>query len=180
MLRRRSPSNAAFTLIEMMVVVLLVGLLAVIAGVAYRKFILSSRMGEAHDMLANIRMAEEAFRAENGGYLATEPSLTTTYPKTQPTEAVKTQWGSPAGAWDALNVHPSGPVLFGYSVVAGTTAAPPAITVNGVSANFESMAGQPWFVAEATCDLDNDTASPNTILYASSGSNRLLIANEGQ
>src|ERR1019366_3513006 len=61
----------AFTLIEAMVVVILVGILAVVAGLGYRRWVRSSYMGEAQDMLTNIRMAEETFRSENGAYLAT-------------------------------------------------------------------------------------------------------------
>ena len=64
--------SRAFTLIELMFVVILVGVLAMIATVAYRKWVRSSYIGEAQNMLGNIRTAEEAFRAENTGYL---PSL---------------------------------------------------------------------------------------------------------
>jgi prepilin-type N-terminal cleavage/methylation domain-containing protein len=175
----------AFTLIEAMIVVILVGILALVAGVAYRRWVRHSYMGEAQDMLANIRMAEEAFRSENGGYLGTATSLAVLYPATTPTEAVKTQWGANPGAWATLNVMPSAPVWFGYSVIASppgqaTPAGPAEIIVNGQSANYAALAGQPWFIAEAQCDLDNDVTTPPTTVYASSGSNRLLIANEGQ
>jgi type IV pilus assembly protein PilA len=170
----------AFTLIEMMIVVVVVGVLALVAGVSYRKWVRSSHLGEAEDMLASIRMAEESFRSENGGYWATEPSLSTLYPLATPTAALKTAWGANLGLWASLNVAPSAPVFFGYSVIAGNAAAPAEIIVNGAPANFASLGGQPWYVAEAMCDLDNDTTTPNTTIYVSSGSNRLLIANEGQ
>jgi type IV pilus assembly protein PilA len=170
----------AFTLIEMMIVVVLVGVLAVVAGVSYRKWVRSSHMGEAEDMLGNIRMAEESFRSENGGYLATESTLSTLYPAATPTGAFKTAWGTNPGAWASLNVAPNAPLYFGYSVIAGNAAAPAEVIVNGAPANFASLGGQPWYVAVAQCDLDNDATSPNTTIYVSSGSNRLLIANEGQ
>jgi type IV pilus assembly protein PilA len=169
-----------FTLIEMMIVVILVGILALVAGVGYRRWVRNSRMGEAQEMLASIRMAEETFRSENGGYLATETGLGILYPATSPAASFKTEWGGNLGAWASLNVVPSGAVYFGYSVIAGNATAPSEITVNGVPAGYASMGGQPWYIAEAQCDLDNDTTTPNTTLYASSGSNRLLVANEGQ
>jgi prepilin-type N-terminal cleavage/methylation domain-containing protein len=169
----------AFTLIEAMLVVILVGILAVVAGLGYRRWVRSSYIGEAQDLLANIRMAEETFRSENGAYLATETSLSILYPATTPTEAFKTAWGANPGAWATLNVVPSGPVRFGYSVIAGNVAPPAEITVNGQSANFASMGGRPWYIAEAVCDIDNDITTPPTTIYASSGSNLLLIANEG-
>ena len=176
-----------FTLIEVMIVVILVGILALVAGVGYRRWVRNSRMGEAQEMLASIRMAEETFRSENGGYLATGTagatafSAGTLYPATSPAASFKTEWGGGnLGAWASLNVVPSGAVYFGYSVIAGNAPGPSEITVNGVPAGYASMGGQPWYIAEAQCDLDNDTTTPNTTLYASSGSNRLLVANEGQ
>jgi type IV pilus assembly protein PilA len=182
---RNVRRERGFTLIEMMIVVALVTVLALVAGVAYRRWVRSSYLGEAEDMLSNIRMAEETFRSENGTYLATASSLSTLYPSTTPSEAIKTQWGTNAGAWATLNVMPSAPLWFGYSVIASppgqlVPAAPAEIIVNGQPANYASLGGQPWFIAEAQCDLDNDATTSPTTLYASSGSNRLLVANEGQ
>src|SRR5579859_4920132 len=112
--------SRAFTLIEAMIVVVIVGILAVVATVAYRKWILSSYVGEAHDMLGNIRVAEEAFRAENTGYLNVSNDLTpnSLYPSTTPNGNLKTAWGANPGQWAALNVNPNAPVRFGYAVIA--------------------------------------------------------------
>jgi prepilin-type N-terminal cleavage/methylation domain-containing protein len=181
--------SRAFTLIEAMIVVVIVGILAVVASVAYRKWILSSYIGEAHDMLGNIRVAEEAFRAENTGYLNVSGGLVKSnlYPTTAPNGATKTQWGSAPGQWAALNVNPSAPVRFGYAVIADNTGADPTGTVtdigsvqnNGVAVNLAPWAGQPWFVATAVCDIDNDGAVPDTTLFAVSGTNQIFVNNEG-
>jgi prepilin-type N-terminal cleavage/methylation domain-containing protein len=176
----------AFTLIEAMIVVAIVGILALVAAVAYRKWILNSYMGEAQDMLGNIRSAEETFRAENTGYLTVSPDLTSAaslYPMPNPTGNSVTAWGAALPqAWATLNVNPSAPVHFGYAVVADNngTVPLPAITNNGVAVNLAPMQGQPWYVAVAICDLDSDSTTPNTTIYAMSGTNQLLVNNAGQ
>ncbi len=176
----------AFTLIEAMIVVVIVGLLALVATVAYRKWILNSYMGEAQDMLGNIRSAEETFRAENTGYLTISPDLTSSaslYPMPHPIGNSVTAWGAalPQG-WATLNVNPSAPVRFGYAVVANNdnTLAFPTVTNNGVAVNLAAMQGQPWYVAVAICDLDSDSAAPDTTIYAVSGTNQLFVNNAGQ
>jgi prepilin-type N-terminal cleavage/methylation domain-containing protein len=176
--------SRAFTLIEAMVVVVLIGVLAVLASVAYRRWIRSSYLGEAHGMLANIRTAEEAFRAENSGYLPVSAALTALYPDAMPTEKTVTQWGGGADAakWAALNVNPNAPVRFGYAVLANNDlmTAPPAVSNNGAAVNLASLTGQPWFVATAVCDIDNDSSNAPTTLFAISGSNVIMVNNEGQ
>jgi type IV pilus assembly protein PilA len=174
----------AFTLIEAMIVVIIVGVLALLAVIAYRKWILSSYMGEASDMLGNIRSAEETFRAENTGYLTVSTDLTSKsslYPTTNPVGNQKTAWGSAPGAWAVLNVNPSAPVRFGYAVIANNdgTAALPTVTQNGVAVSLGPMQGQPWFVAEAICDIDS-AGAPDTTIYAVSATNQLFTNNEGQ
>lgn len=184
-------SARGFTLIEAMTVVVLVGVLAVLADVGYRQWIRHSYMGEAQNMLANIRTGEETFKAENGGYLnvSNDLSAASLYPLTAPTGSLATQWGGPCGgcakttSWTALNVNPDGPVRFGYAVIADNTGvtSPPAINSNNVAANIASMRGQPWYVAEAICDMDSDnTTNPSTTLYAVSGTNQLFVNYEGQ
>jgi prepilin-type N-terminal cleavage/methylation domain-containing protein len=175
----------AFTLIEAMIVVVIVGILALLASIAYRKWVLSSYMGEAQDMLGNIRSAEETFRAENTGYLTISADLTSKsslYPTTNPTGNMKWAWGNAPGAWAVLNVKPSAPVRFGYAVIADNTgtAALPTVNENGAAVTLGPMQGQPWYVAEAICDIDNDGTAPDTTIYAVSATNHLFINYEGQ
>src|SRR5258708_39680807 len=99
----------AFTLIEAMIVVVIVGVLAPLATVAYRKWVQGSRLAEAQDLVASIRTAEESFRAENGGYLNVSKALGpgNDYPAATP-GSFKTGWGAACStcvtptSWQAL------------------------------------------------------------------------------
>jgi type II secretory pathway pseudopilin PulG len=169
-----------------MFVVILVGVLAMIATVAYRKWVRSSYIGEAQNMLGNIRTAEEAFRAENTGYLNVSATLTTLYPPGNPpgthTADMATQWDSTTPGWAALNIYAGAPVRFGYAVIANNdlVTAPPAVVFNnGALVDLAAMKGQPWFIATAVCDLDDNAATPDTTLFAVSGTNIISVNNEG-
>lgn len=60
----------AFTLIELMIVVAIIGILAAIAIPNFGKFQCKSKQTEAKSSLKLIQVAEEAYRAENDTYVA--------------------------------------------------------------------------------------------------------------
>jgi len=188
-LRRRAR---AFTLIEMMIVVVVVGVLSVIALVAYRRWVRSAHVGEAQDMVANIRAAEEAFYAENGGYLDVSGCLGKgcSYPSQNP-GAFATQWGGPCSwcknpltGWSGLTVHASAPVYFGYSVIADAQTPPSGRvgtkTVNGQALDLSQMGlnGSPWYFVEADANISGDGVS-FTHVYGMSGTSQIFVDGEG-
>jgi prepilin-type N-terminal cleavage/methylation domain-containing protein len=59
-----------FTLTEMMVVILLVGVLAVIAIPIYEKYIRQTKASEARSMIGAIVAAEKSYAERNGTFLA--------------------------------------------------------------------------------------------------------------
>jgi len=179
------PSQRGFTLIEMMVVVVIVGILATLAVVGYRKLVQTSHVTEATNMVQSIRVAQEAYHAETQQYADISPTLASWYPNPAPKGNVVTAWGGQCAGcnqdWSALPVHVDGPVMFGYATKAGpANVAPP-----GLPAGFTGVtlpAGNPatdWFLITASCDIDLDP-SVNTGILTTSWSNQVFTFNEGQ
>lgn len=67
----RPPAAAGFTLIELMVVVVIVGILAAIAYPAYMQQILKSRRTDAETALTSLANQEEQFFGDNNHYTPT-------------------------------------------------------------------------------------------------------------
>jgi type IV pilus assembly protein PilA len=178
--------SRGFTLIEMMIVVVIVGILAVLAVVGYRKLIQASHVSEATGMVQSIRVAQEGYHSETQQYATVDVALTAYYPAA-PLYQVVTSWGGPCTncgggvSWSALPVHVDGPVMFGYATVAGLAGnAPPAsVTVNGTPLVFPAIPTTDWYVIAAEGDLDGDPTN-NTHVYGTSWTNQIFVDHEGQ
>jgi hypothetical protein len=174
-----------------MIVVIIVGILAVIAIVAYRRWAYSSWVVEAQDMVAAIRSHEEAFYAENGSYLNVSGSRAVYFPAQNPGK-FKTEWNVPGGCascalpngWETLNVHPNGPVAFGYQVIAGDgvtvqASAIGTVSVKGKNLDYANMLNnRPWYFVEAKGNISGDGVN-FTHVYGLSGTNQIYIDQEG-
>lgn len=167
-----------FTLVEVAVTVVIIGILAVIALVAYRRRIAAARTTEATQMITNIRSGQEAHKAEKGVYANVSSSITSYYPAATPGARV-TQWGGPCSncaggdvrGWDKINVHADGPVLFGYATTAGigggAAAGPAGPGPAAAAAAAAGPAGPPPAApASGSTEIDNAIQSQTAVIGA--------------
>lgn len=158
--QRERKRERGFTLVELLAVVAMVGILAALAVVGYRKFMTSAGSAEAVAVMQGIRGAEEAYKAEMLVYLGCSASLSSWYPMANPGPE-KHHWVNPGhgeyNCWRQLNVVTDGPVRFGYAVVAGM---PPTIGA-ALPAGFTDppvfpAVTEPWYIVTARGDRDGD------------------------
>ena len=185
--RRRHAE--AFTLIELMIVVAIVGVLSAIAIPTFQDYLQRARTAEATEFLGIIKLREESYRSEFGQYCNTVPTAgpggTAEFqvhsnlmpdPDTAATTRRPVQFSSTnaavSGNFALLGARPGGAVRFGYGVAAGTPAALPAGLGWGASnADF-------WFVADAVADLDSDGQFVTFEAY--SASRNIFIGIDGE
>lgn len=142
-----------FTLVELMIVVVIIGVLAVLAITGYRKYTYAARNSEAQQFLGAVRAAQEAYFQAFGRYCG-DPNPDS-WPAQMPTpESGKLQWDSPDdplpedNAWFHLGIRSPGRVWFQYRLAAGSAGQ------NGGASIRD--ADQPWFWAQANGDFNAD------------------------
>lgn len=145
-----------------MVVVTIVGILATLAFVTFRKWSDSSKTIEATSVMRAIAAAQERYRGENLAYLnvssdgGATPSLTRYYPATPSGDGTRYAWARSSGPdyarWRLLAPNVKQPVAFGYATVAGLpgAAAPAVGLATAIDATaWASVANRPWFVVQS-------------------------------
>ena len=177
--RRLAPrsSRRGYTLAELMIVVAMIGVMAALAVVGYRKYLNAAQASEAKAMIQGIRAGEESYKSEMLIYLSCSQSLNDYYPH-DPTviqNDSKMNWvqpgdgryTDPAKGWQLLNVSSDGPVRFGYAVVSGVgPTAPPALTGFSAPPVWPVInAGIPWYVVQA---VNQRSATSKPVLFVSS------------
>lgn len=165
-----------FTLVELLIVVVIIGVLAAIAGPAYSRHRYRALAVEAPEVLSQIVNAQEAYRAEFNMYSDVSNDLTLASPGTNgATGSLGTWWpalGAPAAgtggqvdfyaglpvAWNQLGVRPRQLVRYSFQTIAGNPAVTPSVGASGnlgYTALPAAAQGQ-WFYAAAAGDLDSD------------------------
>lgn len=167
-----------------MVVVVIIGVLATLAMYSTKRYITSSKTGEAVQFIGAIKTAEETYKDETFQYLKVSDSLSDFYPKSPHRGQYKVEWGGEpqetANRWAMLGVRPAGPVWFVYACTAGAAdeaiASPgDGITVGGWKTGVQ---GAPWYVVKAVADLDE--TGPETVFVSANFTNQIFSANEGE
>jgi type IV pilus assembly protein PilA len=168
--------------VELAVVVTIVGVLAVLAVVGYRKLTLSAKVTEAKTMVSAIRIAQEDYKVERGVYA--NLGATKWCPSSGDiVGGVTVKWAWDPGCsggvakWETLPVHVDGPVQFGYQTVAGPPGAVPASFVDMTAGNVT----RPWYVIKAQADLNGDGATGlQTEVVGSSFDNNIHSRQDGE
>lgn len=75
----RMKSSRAFTLIELLIVVAIIGVLAAIAIPSYTNYMIRARRADAKTALEQLRAAQEMRRSEKGSFSTSLAELQTTY-----------------------------------------------------------------------------------------------------
>lgn len=185
-------------MIELSIVVVIVGVLAVLGAIGYRRYITNAHTAEATSLTGGIRAAQEAFKVEKGVYADISQDTSSLYPAKAPGNFV-TEWGgtctncakSDPEAWKHLAVRPSGPVMYGYATVAGIgggslAAVPPPPKVGMAAFSPLSSAGggepikatDPYYVTVAWGDTDADGTPCVVMSYSTS--NQLVVQSAGE
>jgi type II secretory pathway pseudopilin PulG len=148
-----------------MAVVVIVAILGTLATLGVRKYILAAKSSEATEMIAAIKVAQEAYKAETfmykdvsgAGNLADQSSF---YPAAGPPQRRKIAWGGGTGAvanaWRELGVSAAAPVYYIYGCAAGPGSVAPAAPGMTISGYPSAATGQPWYLIRAVGDLDGD------------------------
>ena len=200
--RVRGPeARQGFTLVELMIVVVILGILAAMGTVGYRKWIGRARSGEAVAMLAEMNSKEQSYKLEFATYLPlradNKPDLPSPdevesafYPvsansatfdsaRTQTTIADTTKW--PTG-WSAVGLRPRDTGLYCTYLTNAGSAGNDTKNLKYGSVLIGTNTAAPWFYSLAACNLDPTPGYPDnvSIFALSSQSPTLRMFNEGK
>ncbi len=146
-----------------MTVVVITGILAAIGTTTFRRHISSSKSGEVTSVMRAIAAAQERYRGESLLYLPVSGTASTDlddyYPMATP-GTTKYDWNQAGGNdyanWRLLGPTVSGPVQFGYAVIAGGAGVTPPQPA-GISETIPwGVATDPWYIIQAAGDVDGD------------------------
>jgi prepilin-type N-terminal cleavage/methylation domain-containing protein len=191
--------QVGFTLVELMIVVAIIGVLAVVAGTAFRRYGTAGRNAEAMSMLGEFKSKEEAYKAEYNTYLSTDVTEGVVYPTvgTCPAGQVepcpkalpaRSTWTTaPLLNWANLGMAPGRQQLYcGYVAIAGTAnvwtgtvGASSTAGAQGQAAFGNTPPTQPWYYVRAECD-NNRNVTNNTTFIGTSSSSAVITINENQ
>jgi prepilin-type N-terminal cleavage/methylation domain-containing protein len=181
--RRKSRG---FTLVELAIVVVIIGIMATLAIFGVSKYIRRSKTAEAVHMIGAIKAGQEAFFDETFRYYdVSQGDMGNLYPSTGDWDE-KIQWGGGnaqlAERWRTIGIEPEAPVQFRYSCVAGLPDSMPTDALIGdeVTYNLAALSGSPrhWYLVKAVADLDGNGI--RSVFVGSSFTNEIFSQNPGE
>lgn len=185
----------AFTLLELMIVIVIMGVLASLAIYSMTGYIQSSKTAEAREVLLGIMAGQDAYKGEVGNYLdVTGPISSTTFYPYDPTFNGKTviQWGavdacsvggvSCLANFNALGVVVNTPARFRYASTTVATGTAPTVP-SAFSSSFNSgnvTTPVPGYVVLAASDLEGNGDGVYTAVVGSNLQSTLHFENVGE
>ncbi len=153
-------SGCGFTLVELMVVILIMGILATLGIVGFRRKMNEAKKSEALAGLQSIGAAQQAHLAETGVYLNVSPNLSSYYPSGMASGYRYSFWGHSGSAlWERLAPEMPQQVSYAYATTAGkpfTAPGNPDPNVEGLVWPAPADIREPWYVVAARGDVDGD------------------------
>ena len=149
-----SRERHGYSLVELMVVVVIIGVLATVAIPSFIGYLHKSKTSEAISFLAAIKQRQAAYYAEMGQYCDVSGTQDNWFPAGTP-DSNQMTWASAPTEWLMLGASPDSPaVYFQYSSVAGLAGTTPAD--GGFSDDRGYTGTNFWFVSSARGDLNGD------------------------
>ena len=140
--------NQGYTITELMITVVIIGVLATVAIPTFTSYIYKARVSEAVNFLSKIKQRQDSYRNEFGRYCPVSGNDYGIWtPATIPGDEPAVWVGN--DEWRQLGASPDAPIRFQYATVAGEPgeAVPTDTGLNN---------GDHWFAARAQGDLDAD------------------------
>jgi prepilin-type N-terminal cleavage/methylation domain-containing protein len=162
---------AGFTMIEMMMVVAVLGILTVVAVVGYTRIVRKARSSEVPEIFAELKLREDAYRAENGAYMPLCDNVTLGgacaeghyWPTPLPGHGDQMTVTTPPASWQALRVNfHRGGLYCQYAVIAGAAGSATNIGTTGQILFGTSTPARAWYYLMAQCDWDGDPSNNAT------------------